>query len=1221
MARGNGDVKVTFKVFNQDFNKAMSQMEASAKKLRQELKLEQEQLKMSGSESQKLASVLNSLQKQYDIARQKTQAAAEQLEAVKRQFGENSEEAAKMENKLRSQQITEQQLANRIARTSAELEKARRAEAERASESAKAKQALSGLQREEEKLKLASQNLEKQYELEKSALSKNASETDKAKLRYTYLQAAQQAAAKETKNLEDQLRQAKTAFGEDSKEVKELEGKLLDAQRAEQNLAQESSTLGSKIGTPFKEAISRANDLGNKLKTVGSNLRDIGSNATMKISTPIVGGFALAVKSATSFEHQIADIRKELNNGSMSVKQLDKTMGEVSKNSLDWSQEFGVSTDTINEGILELVKNGYSVKEAQAIMRGSIEASIGANEKLEDVTNASTSALESYGLKTNDASQNIKNAAIVQDKFAAVANATKTSFTGLGEAFSVVGATAHSLNQPLSVTAAAIGELESNGVDASTAATALKSGMVNLVSPTKQMKNAMDSMGLSVFDANGKMKPLPDIIEQIEKGTAGWTAKQKEQALATLFGKESLASWNILVNHGSKELNDLAKEADNSSGAVKRMANQMKHTPQNQFKQLKEALHGLAVEFGEEVLPSIIPVIQKVKDLIHWFAGLSSGTKKTIAAIAAIAAVFGPVIVIIGTLISSIGSIIGVITAVAGAFSVVGGTLTLTIGSMSVAFLPFLGVIAAVVAAIIGIILVIKNWGAIWGWLKSVISGFASWIGGVWQGIKNITETVWNAIKQFLVNWWPVLLGALAGPVGLIAGLIYKNWGMIKAVTETVWGAISQWLGGLWQGIVNTASTIWQGLVNVFTFVFLLVKEVISAAWTVISSLLIAAWRIIVALTAPIWQPVAAFFSSLWGEIKNVASSVWNNLKTFFTTIWNAIVLAAKIIFNPIKTFFSTVWNAVKTISSSVWNSIKSVISKVWGGIKSVVQSAANAVKSIVSAGWNKVKSISSTVWNGVKSVITAVWKAIKSLVSTYINNVKSNVTSVWNGIKSITSSIWNGIKSVISRVWSSIKSAVSTPLNWIRSRVSSVWNSIRSTTSSVWNRIKSAITSPINSAKNTVGRIVRSIKGFFANMHLRIPRISLPPLPHFHLSGHFSLKPPSVPHLSVDWYKNGGIFNDASIIGIGEAGREAALPLVGHAMDPFADAVANRMLSTLPQVAQSQMAQNVTNNNKIVMYNTVRNDKDIDKIAEKVDEVMGGIGNRRAAAWGGANG
>ena len=102
-----------------------------------------------------------------------------------------------------------------------------------------------------------------------------------------------------------------------------------------------------------------------------------------------------------------------------------------------------------------------------------------------------------------------------------------------------------------------------------------------------------------------------------------------------------------------------------------------------------------------------------------------------------------------------------------------------------------------------------------------------------------------------------------------------------------------------------------------------------------------------------------------------------------------------------------------------------------------------------------------------------------------------------------------------------------------------------------MWNGIKSAITTPIEAAKNKVKGVVDAIKGFFSGMKLSLPKIKLP---HFKVTGKLSIAPPSVPHLSIDWYKEGGIMTKPTAFGMngstlmmgGEAGAEAILPLSG---------------------------------------------------------------------------
>lgn len=1187
MAGNNGEAKVTFKVFNEDFNRGMKEMEAASKKLRQELKLEQEQLKQNGSESEKLSSVLNSLQKQYEISRQKTQATAQQLEAVKKQFGENSAEAAKMETKLRSAEIAEQQLANRIAKTSQELNQARQAESEAAQASDKRRQALQQLQQEQENLKSSSQRLTSEYNLQKAQMGENASAADKMAAAEAHVRQQADITRQVIANLEKQLSLTEQEYGKNSTEANQMASRLNAAKTSIANLDNELE----KIKSSGHNAADGMDELGRKI-TAGNFMQ----------ATEILSGVADKAKeigkSAIEGATQVADSQQDIQaNLGVTGKEAEKLQGVV--------------TRVFENGVTDSMESASKAVQSVKRYMGDLN-----NTDLEKVTNK----VIGIGKHTDtDVNENVRAASQLMNHFGVDADTSLDLIAaGFQKGLNKSDDFLDTLNEYSPQFAQA-------GFSAKDMLNTISKGMQSGAFNTDKAADAVKEFGIRLKDGTISKniglysKHTQDLFKKFEDGKA--TSAQVFQSINKDISEtdDKTKKYNMGVSAmgtqyedlGDKAVSAFAKTGD-SIGDVTGKANDMsKHAPGENWLSTLRKLRDALAPLGQDIIKNLTPVIEMIGDIAKGFTSIPRPVRIVIEVIGGLITgivALSPIISALAIALPVVGSVFAAIgSAIAGVVTVLGG--------------PLIAVIAVVIGVIIGIIAVLRNWGGVGDWLKDKWNGFKDWIGNLWQGIKNVTETVWNSIKQFLINWWPVLIGSLFGPIGTIVGFIAKNWDSVKAVTEKVWGAISSWLGGLWQGIVKIASTIWGGLVNVFTFVFLLVKEAISAAWTVISSLLIAAWRIIVALTAPIWKPVAAFFSSLWNGIKNVASSVWNNLKAFFTTTWNAIVSLAKNIFNPIKSFFSAVWNAVKNTSSSIWNGIKSVISKAWGGIKTVVQSAANAVKSIVSAGWNRVKSISSTVWNGVKSVITAVWKAIKSIVSTYINNVKSNVSRVWNSIRSTTSSVWNGTKSAITHVWSGIRSSVSSAANSVRSRVSSVWNSIRSTTSSVWNRIKSAITSPIYSARNTVGRIVSSIKGFFANMHLRIPRISLPPLPHFHLSGHFSLKPPSVPHLSVSWYKNGGIFNDASIIGIGEAGREAALPLVGHAMDPFADAVANRMLSTLPQVAQSQMAQNVTNNNKIVMYNTVRNDKDIDKIAEKVDEVMGGIGNRRAAAWGGANG
>ena len=132
--------------------------------------------------------------------------------------------------------------------------------------------------------------------------------------------------------------------------------------------------------------------------------------------------------------------------------------------------------------------------------------------------------------------------------------------------------------------------------------------------------------------------------------------------------------------------------------------------------------------------------------------------------------------------------------------------------------------------------------------------------------------------------------------------------------------------------------------------------------------------------------------------------------------------------------------------------------------------------------------------------------------------------------LKNTAATVWNGVKTAVTTPVNAIKNTVSTVFNAVKSTVSSVFNSIKSTATSVWNGIKSAIITPIEAAKNKVKGVVDAIKGFFSGMKISLPHIKLP---HFRVTGSLSIAPPSVPHLSIDWYKDGGIMTKPTVFGM----------------------------------------------------------------------------------------
>lgn len=243
------------------------------------------------------------------------------------------------------------------------------------------------------------------------------------------------------------------------------------------------------------------------------------------------------------------------------------------------------------------------------------------------------------------------------------------------------------------------------------------------------------------------------------------------------------------------------------------------------------------------------------------------------------------------------------------------------------------------------------------------------------------------------------------------------------------------------------------------------------------------------------------------------------------------------------------------------------------------------------------IESVMTTVFNGIKTAVSVAVNVFKVLVNalipvgTWISNNQALVTNIgivvasfaasW-GLVNLALGIWATVGTIATAVTTGFGIAVAfltSPIgiaiiaigaaiaigvllykNW--DKVKATAGRLSSTIKTHFNNIKNSIIKPINSAKDSVRNAVNAIKGFFTN--LRLPAIRIPHirLPHFSLRGSFSLVPPRVPKLGVNWYQNGGVFDKASMIGVGENGSEAVVPLERNLgwVDKMASKITDKM-------------------------------------------------------------
>ena len=367
-------------------------------------------------------------------------------------------------------------------------------------------------------------------------------------------------------------------------------------------------------------------------------------------------------------------------------------------------------------------------------------------------------------------------------------------------------------------------------------------------------------------------------------------------------------------------------------------------------------------------------------------------------------------------------------------------------------------------------------------------------------------------------------LGGISAPVLAVIAVIV----VLVTAFKHLWDTNEEFrnaITAIWNGIVSKIKAFCQGIVdrlNALGFEFGSIVDVLKSLWDGLCQFL-----------APVFEAAFSVVSTVLGSVLNVITGLLDVFIGLFTGNWSQL-------WDGVKEIFSGVWDAITGLFDTALNLLKSLAEVVFGWFGTTWESV-----------WTGIKSFFETIWNGIVAFFTGIWNTIVSTVTAQINAVETVVTMVFNAIKTTSTTIWNGIKTAISTVVDGIKSKVSSAFESVKNTATNLFNGIKSTATSVWNGIKTAIVTPIEAARDKIRSALNAVSGFFSGLKLQLPHIKLP---HFRVSGTLSISPPSVPHLSIDWYKEGGIMTKPTVFGMngsalmagGEAGLEAILPLSG---------------------------------------------------------------------------
>ncbi len=365
---------------------------------------------------------------------------------------------------------------------------------------------------------------------------------------------------------------------------KKLTGLTQEEQKATQNM--------QKLGTATDTT-----------KTKISALDSIKFTAISQATSAVTGALFKATGNAVNFTFQMDKMKAVTEGTSEQMENLESKILDLSRNTTK-------TTTEIANTAIEMGKLGFSADQTTESLEAVVKASEATGDPIEQVGYLATVISQQFGIASKDFDR-------VADLIVVAANKSALSVGDMITTFKYVGPPAAALGVDLNELVAVMMALRQAGLGASQMGTSLRFVLTNLAAPTERVQGALDELGLSAFDAQGKFKGLIPFIKDFQKALEGATDQQKLQLEADIGGKRALSALSVVINDTTGTVDGYKKALDESTGAADRASKEMRENLVSQLNSLEGSLEAVITKIVEHFEPALLGIIGIIKDCVN----------------------------------------------------------------------------------------------------------------------------------------------------------------------------------------------------------------------------------------------------------------------------------------------------------------------------------------------------------------------------------------------------------------------------------------------------------------------------------------------------------------------------------------------------------------------------------------------------------------------------
>lgn len=701
--------------------------------------------------------------------------------------------------------------------------------------------------------------------------------------------------------------------------------------------------------------------MSSQMMKAGQTMTMTGDVLTNKISKPILGVGISALKTAADFE-------TSMNRVSALTGATTKQFNSLEKQAKDLGATTQFSASEAADAMGFLAMAGFKADEILGAMPDTLNLAAAAQMDLARTADIVSNILTGYGLE-------VEQLAHANDVLVKAMTSANVDLSMLGESMKYVGPIATAMGLQFEEVTAAIGMMGNAGIQGSMAGTAIRGALSRLSKPTDAVAELMKKLGMNVMGANGQIKPLVEIVRQLE--TSGATAAD----MLEIFGDRAGPGMAALVSQGSKELQRFTKDLEGSAGTADKIAKVQMSGLNGSIKALKSAIEGLAISVAQSgLLQSITGIVKKVTEFAQSLNTANPQVFKIITSVALLLAGLGPLLIILGTVASGIG-------VVAGALAALVNPVTLVIAgivALGMKFGWFDGIVEKVTETTKKFINAIKQGKSPLDALKSTfdsinidLSFFDKFVQG-FNAIKAVVSGSGTEIRQTMAT----LFGdEKALQITNFVLKVRQTFDSIKKVVTNFGTLIMETFRGL------DFSEVVPKLLQLRDKFFELL-EALKPIGIIVGAIMLSA------------------FAALGGVINGVINALPSLIDLFIQVASNFITLVTiivKLVTGDFSGAFSSMWELVKGIFNSIVIQFKILLNFAIGFAKGFIKVFADLYHILVGGSIvpDMVNEILSWFDNMFVNGIKLVTNLLKGMVEKF-TSIKESVSSIMSDIAGI---------------------------------------------------------------------------------------------------------------------------------------------------------------------------------------------------------------------------